>query len=98
MTTVTIQIGNTDNKLTQQDWSKFVSAVDDVVHRHAKTTHFSGGSAANAPWQNYCWVCQITSLNDAISLSLKLRDVATEFHQDSIALTKGDTILIERRA
>lgn len=40
MKTATIQIGNSDDKLTQSEWSDFVSAIKDAVQRFSERIHF----------------------------------------------------------
>ena len=91
MKTVTVQIGNTDNKLTQQKWSEFVKRTHYVLNR-AGSIHFSGGSPNDAPWQNYCWVLASYSWDDT---NEKLSELAREYQQDSIAVTYGDTEFIK---
>jgi len=55
MTAICILIGNTDNKLTQLEWSEYCRAVRGMCEAHG-AVHFSGGSPTDAAWQNYC-VC-----------------------------------------
>lgn len=93
MKTITIQIGNSDNKLTQQEWSAFIYHVfDDLlcVMPNAEQIHFSGGSNPAAKWQNYCWVF---NLDDERIPEMRewLSSAAYQFKQDSIAMTVGDT-------
>lgn len=67
MKTITLQIGNSDDKLSQRDWSYFVNEIDhylNVTMSRYITIHFSGSSHSYAPWQNFCWVFQ--KLNDEI--------------------------------
>jgi len=59
MNTYVIQIGNTDDKLTQQEWYAFVCDVDAILLAYSTTTHFNGGSDSRAAWQNHCWVFQV---------------------------------------
>ncbi len=56
MKTITVSIGNTDNKLTQAQWSEFVEHVNKAVLAFAKNVHFFGGSANWMPWQNVAWI------------------------------------------
>lgn len=56
MITIVVSIGNTDNKLTQAEWSEFVGGVNKVVSMFAKNVHFFGGSANWMPWQNVAWI------------------------------------------
>ena len=49
--TVTIQIGNSDDKLTQKEWSSFVAWIEyDLKSMIGVEFHFSGGSANHTPW------------------------------------------------
>lgn len=42
MKTVTIQIGNSDNRLTQVEWSEYVEKVNNLVRDCAYAVHFNG--------------------------------------------------------
>ena len=91
--TVVIQIGNSDNKLTQNDWAHFVASIRDEISRSVYRIHFQGGSDWDAPWQNACWVCevrpeQVEPLREAI---LKTR---MQYKQESIAFLVGKTEFI----
>lgn len=88
--TLTIQIGNTDDKLSQEDWSEFVEFVTDAITSHAEELQFFGTSPGAAPWQNACWVCGVPCplRGDLIT---KLSNAAILFRQDSIAVTEGRT-------
>ena len=88
--TVTVQIGNSDDRLPQRRWWEFVRTVDHKIQRMGKVW-FSGGSASDAPWQNYCWVADMWTMDDLASF---LKQTAAEFDQGSIALTVGATELV----
>lgn len=92
MTTVTIQAGNSDNKLTQGEWHRYVMEVDDVVRR-VTDVHFFGGSPTWAPWQNVAWVVVADKTRLTI-LSLELNEIRKKFGQDSIAWTQGETTFV----
>jgi hypothetical protein len=84
---ICIQIGNSDNKLTQQEWSKYCQAVLSICEG-CGNVHFSGGSNTDAPWQNYCVVVhvdfeKIKTLKDLITK----RRIA--YSQDSVAWIEG---------
>ena len=91
MKTITIQIGNSDDKLTQKEWATFCSRVNDAVVEFAQDTHFSGYSQGSQPWQNACWVCSVL---DETSEGFKARlvEIRASHNQDSIAWTEGHTI------
>lgn len=88
--TCVVQIGNSDNKLTQCQWAAFAFAMQQVVNRHVNVIHFCGGSAWFDAWQNACVVGEIneTRIKD---LKLDLSELCSTYSQDSIALTIGPT-------
>ena len=94
-TTAVIQIGNTDDKLSQGEWSRFCDSMGDLVNALCSEIHYMGGSPANAPWQNACWVIAVPS--DALDdLRRNLASIARRYQQDSIALTVGDTEFVRQ--
>ena len=88
MTTVTVLIGNTDNKLTQQEWAQFYMDVSGAVSREADRVQFSGSSPGFAPWQNACFVAVVERPE---RLRLALGALAAKWRQDSIAVVCGET-------
>ena len=93
MKTVTIGIGNTDDKLTQVKWSNYVRTVDAIVTSQHADVHFAGGSNAELPWQNYCWVLVIKE-KQVQELKTSLVFLKTQYEQESIAFVVGNTELI----
>ena len=93
-TTVTIQIDNTDDKLTQQEWSNFVTSLVDYMHNFNHSVHFTGGSSPENPWQNYCVVATVDE-GSIPHLKSTLHGLAVHFNQNSIALTMGPTMFVE---
>lgn len=89
-TTIVIQIGNSDNKLTQCMWSHYVeymrAAIANIVYR----MHFQGGSCFDAPWQNACWVCEVSD-EKIYDLKEAVRECRMRFEQESVAVTVGET-------
>lgn len=91
--TLTVQIGNSDGKLTQNEWAHFIESIRKVISDHAYQIHFQGGSDWDAPWQNACWVCEVApKFRD--SLIQKLCHTKNAYRQESIALTWGETDLL----
>ena len=87
---VYISIGNSDDKLTQFQWSAYVGDVSFVVRRAAElpggALHGAWLSEPSSQWQNACWALQLPA--DAASvehLKMRLAEVADQFRQDSIA-------------
>lgn len=96
MTTATILIGNSDNKLTQQEWADFCTAATEVVAVFSSSVQFSGTSAGDKPWQNACWV--ITTSGDYLDdIRAQLARIARIWRQDAIALVVGETEFVEAR-
>lgn len=92
MKSAVIQFGNSDNKLTQQEWSNFIMAMRDVTS-NIYLTHFEGASFPDKPWQNYCIVLQLEEYNvDNLILSVQM--VREKFQQDSVAMLIGETMFI----
>lgn len=88
---VYISIGNTDNKLTQQEWAEFVEAVESVLE--GAPLHGAWFSRSYAPWQNACWLMDISQSSPVFISDLKasLVHIATRFNQDSIAWAVAET-------
>jgi hypothetical protein len=91
--TITILIGNSDNKLTQSEWAEFYAHVDDAVNNHAKSVQFSGPSNGAAPWQNACWVAVVAGGDNSINQRLAV--LAGNYKQDSIAVVPGNTYFVK---
>ncbi|RLI38823.1 hypothetical protein DRO66_00610 [Candidatus Bathyarchaeota archaeon] len=93
MKTVTILIGNSDNKLSQQRWSLYCNSVSYMVKSVLAEVHFTGGSPYCARWQNACYVGQIED-KDIPQLKKVLKEVRETYDQDSVAITISDTEFI----
>lgn len=91
--TVTVQIGNSDNKLSQEAWSLFYQECHKCVQEHATNIHFAAASWGASPWQNACFVGEI--YDERIPpMSISLVEIRERFNQDSVAVTYGQTQLI----
>lgn len=93
MKTITIQIGNTDDKLTQKEWKRFVDRVFSIVAAHGGELHFFGGSQSFESWQNACWVFECFDFT-VDELKKELVRARIEYNQDSIAYIEGATEFI----
>jgi hypothetical protein len=91
MSNVYIGIGNTDNKLTQQEWAAFVEDVEVVLE--GMPLHGAWFSRPDAPWQNACWLMDISQNSSMFISDMKARLVrlATRYNQDSIAWAEAET-------
>ncbi len=91
---VVIQIGNSDDKLSQSWWSDFFSEVGAAIVYVGGATHFSGMSLPDARWQNACWVAEL-EFNQLENLKIRLANLAYKYTQDSIALVVGKVEFIK---
>lgn len=91
--TVTIQISNSDNKLSQREWAGFVAELQNVVQTLCSKMHFVGGSDTFAPWKNACWVADVPD-EKIDELRTVIRRIRKSYQQDSAAVTCGVTEFI----
>jgi hypothetical protein len=84
--TVYISIGNSDDRLTQAQWSDFVAEARDEVRQHAAEVHGDWLSASDSRYQNACW-CAVIPADGVAEASLRRRMAALRkrFGQDSAA-------------
>jgi hypothetical protein len=102
VTTVSVLIGNSDDKLTQAEWTALIKrvrraiAADVVIH--GGIIHFEGFALADKQHQNACWIIELPSGDDAVIAEHALRHdlawLAELFGQDSIAWVVGATEFI----
>lgn len=93
MKTITLQIGNSDDKLTQAQWALFVKKTDDNIRQRANKVYFSATSSNTEPWQNAAWIFDIYE-NASYALIDSMKELKLWFKQDSIAWTEGKTEFI----
>lgn len=92
--TISIQIGNSDNKLTQLEWSRFIVNIQIAINNYNCITHFSGGPPTFSEYQNYGWIIEINNLDFINNLKNDLIFIRKKYNQDSIAWTEGETKFI----
>lgn len=93
MKTITVQIGNSDDKLTQVQWSAFFNATENIIHKYATEVHFTGASVSWSAYQNACFVCVCADyMTDELKKALSIE--GKRFSQDSIAYSEGATEFI----
>jgi len=90
MKTVALQIGNSDDKLTQKEWNEFVVKFRLEILRKCDTMHFFGGPTNYERWQNICSVFEIKEEN-IDDLKENLKCLGSNFKQCSIAYLEGNT-------
>lgn len=85
MTTVYISIGNSDDKLTQNEWSHFYASVEQIVRDHVECVYGRWLSEPSDPWQNACWCVEVEPDVAANEMRDRLRREVVAWRQDSIA-------------
>jgi len=93
MKTVTLQIGNGDDKLSQTQWHQFVTEMKTLIERDCTRLHFFGAPENWCAQQN---VAFIFDLEDAAVGAMKtgVTQLRARFHQESAAWTEGTTAFI----
>lgn len=96
MKTITVQIGNSDDKLTQKEWGAFVADTRETIERFAREVHFFGAPSNYAMWQNAAWVFTVDDdyIELIASLKKELADIREHYQQESIAWTEGQTVFV----
>jgi hypothetical protein len=94
MKTITIQTGNTDDKLTQDEWASFVEEIRKVIKHSFVAVHFFGAPPNWVGWQNAAWVFEVYSVEMAEDIKKKMIAIRDSYGQDSIAWTEGETEFI----
>ena len=93
---VSVTAGNTDNKLTQKEWSEFVFALSSIIERCETQRHFFGGSATYDPWQTACFLFEIEESYPWIidDLCDDLRQCRERYNQDSVCVLFGKPLFV----
>lgn len=87
--TVTIIAGNSDDKLSQGEWSQFVDDLDTVIRGDAIFgVHFFGCPPSSARYQNACWVIGLPGRYSK-QLRAAIEHVRARYRQNSVALITG---------
>lgn len=81
---VYVSIGNSDDKLTQRQWSMFYGYVDNAISALKIGKHGAWASSSTHPHQNACWCIEVNP-GQAQLLKMELARLAVKFNQDSIA-------------
>lgn len=79
---VYLSIGNSDNKLSQYDWARYIAQMRGQLGDLKK--HGEWFSAPDSVYQNVCWCVEVPEEKHK-DLQEMLRFIAGGFRQDSIA-------------
>jgi hypothetical protein len=91
---VTVSIGNTDNKLTQQEWNNFVTEIQDVIMLLDELQiRFFGGASNWEPWQNVAWILE-GSASDIEHLHDAVKSIRRRYDQDSAFMLFGQGMFV----
>ena len=88
---VYVSIGNSDDKLTQAEWSRFVADIRTYVVGCAQEVHGAWLSLPDSRYQNACWCLEFTqelSVKAARAYAAQIRD---QYRQDSVAWAVATT-------
>ena len=92
--TVYISIGNSDDKLTQNEWCAFVEDVRQALRNLALAQHAEWFSASDSPWQNACWCVEVREVM-VRDLRNRLATIAKAYYQESIAWAVAEPEFIQ---
>jgi hypothetical protein len=87
---VYISIGNSDDKLSQDEWASFWAQTNSMIADTADEMHGIWMSSPNSPYQNACWCVELDEdmldrdKNERL-LRIGLAGLAKAYKQDSIA-------------
>lgn len=93
MKIVYISIGNSDDKLSQAEWSTFAQRVSITVRARASAVHGEWHSLPNSEWQNMC-ICAEFSDPDVPCIRDELAALRKAWKQDSVAWAVAETEFI----
>lgn len=79
-----VSIGNSDDKLSQQQWAAFHLEVGYTLNNAGALFHGEFMSVSTSMFQNACWCIELHEAT-APSLKARLAALTTKYGQDSIA-------------
>jgi len=91
---VYLSIGNSDDKLTQREWSAFTLDVASQVAGYADTIHGTWFSSSSAPWQNACWCLEFSDPEKCQAAREAVTQVRKAYRQESAAWAIAETEFI----
>lgn len=80
-----VSIGNSDDKLTQVEWSEYVSEIFEAVRDQAKQIFGEWHSHSASEFQNACIAAAIRGPEAVDDLRRALTTLRTVYRQDSVA-------------
>ena len=89
-----MSIGNSDDKLTQAEWSEFITEIAVEVHGGAKAVHGAWFSGPSSRWQNAAWCIEFETGAAAQVAKERITRVRKKYRQDSVAWAVAETEFI----
>jgi hypothetical protein len=94
VTTVFVMIGNSDDKLSQDDWHQFWGETSQVLLPVIKATYGVWFSDPVARYQNACWAFEPWPQHES-EAKVRLARLASKWGQDSVAWAEAeDTVFL----
>lgn len=93
MESVTILIGNSDDRLTQEEWSQYIQKIKEVLSYWCTEIHFIGGTSFESQWQTACFVGTVSE-NNKNKLVLAVSSIRKDFKQNSSAVIFGQVMMV----
>lgn len=87
---VYVSIGNSDDKLTQEEWARYAKFIEEQVRSACDQVHGVWFSHSASPWQNMCIAFDVQDQN-VWRLKAEIAAIGSIFKQDSVAWMQGKT-------
>jgi hypothetical protein len=87
---VYVSIGNSDDKLTQEQWSRFALEISAEVASVGKL-HGAWFSNPVSRWQNACWCVEFDSGKEAAAAKAVAAELGRNYGQESVAWAVAET-------
>jgi len=91
LTTVYVSIGNSDDKLSQSEWSNYLHSFRECMAKFAKEVYGDWVSEPSSSYQN---ACMGIATETPLTLKAALAILRTEYRQDSVAWAVAETEFI----
>lgn len=91
---VYLSIGNSDDKLTQAEWSRYIAEMRDHLGGWAKVIHGTWFSHSGARWQNAAWCVEFGTGKSAQAAKDGATEIRRRYRQDSAAWAVAETEFI----
>ena len=94
-TGIYVCIGNSDDKLSQEDWHLFFNHVRALIERHATQVYGVWHSLPAERWQNACFGFAIERAEQREFIMMRLGEIAALYRQEWVSWVEGKTERID---